>query len=231
MTMWEILSLAKQRPFADLTDRQVLENHSHFYSGHGRQTCPLQPGPSCPREIYDLMRECWNRDEASRPTFREIHMFLQRKNMGYNPQQEEARLHAASSVFVWSEDSHLVFHSQGLYIIISVRNKIIIGLISEHCNTCQLFCFVNGLYILISAFVELVSLQTHNQQQEQHYCAWAVREWNDLLLILHGKTQHQTWSTSSIEEWFSTMTVECDCMFMPFYHWLWYIGHNWDYTV
>lgn len=100
MTMWEILSLAKQKPFPDLTDRQVLENHSHFYSGYGRQTCPSQPGLSCPREIYDLMRECWNRDEASRPSFREIHMFLQRKNMGYNSEQEQARLQAANSVLV-----------------------------------------------------------------------------------------------------------------------------------
>jgi len=43
---------------------------------------------NCPREIYDLMVECWNRVELQRPTFREIHMFLQRKNMGYSPSWE-----------------------------------------------------------------------------------------------------------------------------------------------
>ena len=48
------------------------------------------PCPSnCPKEIYDLTRECWNRQESERPTFREIHMFLQRKNMGYNPAEEK----------------------------------------------------------------------------------------------------------------------------------------------
>lgn len=36
----------------------------------------------CPKEIYDLMCECWQRNEADRPTFKEIHMFLMRKNLG-----------------------------------------------------------------------------------------------------------------------------------------------------
>jgi len=44
----------------------------------GRPTC-------CPREMYDLMRECWRRDPDRRPTFRETHMFLQRLNVGYSP--------------------------------------------------------------------------------------------------------------------------------------------------
>jgi len=34
------------------------------------------------------MMECWNRDVDQRPSFREIHMFLRRKNMGYNPGEE-----------------------------------------------------------------------------------------------------------------------------------------------
>lgn len=130
-------------------------------------------------------------------------------------------------VLSWFDQRTTWYFTHRVFIIISVRNKIIISLISEHCNTCQLFCFVNGLYILISAFVELICLQTHNQQQEQRYCAWAVRESNYLFLILCRKTQHQTWSTSPI----GMMTVECDCIFMPFYHWLWYIGHNLDYTI
>ena len=44
------------------------------------------PSPfQCPREVRDLMLECWQRDENERPSFREIHLFLQRKNLGYNP--------------------------------------------------------------------------------------------------------------------------------------------------
>jgi serine/threonine protein kinase len=46
----------------------------------------LPPRPAgCPRETYDLMRECWRCDPDRRPTFRETHMFLQRLNVGYSP--------------------------------------------------------------------------------------------------------------------------------------------------
>lgn len=46
----------------------------------------LLPIPmNCPREVYDLMCECWQRNEIDRPKFREIHLFLQRKNLGYKP--------------------------------------------------------------------------------------------------------------------------------------------------
>lgn len=38
---------------------------------------------NCPKDIYELMRECWHRNDVDRPSFREIHMFLQRKNLGY----------------------------------------------------------------------------------------------------------------------------------------------------
>ena len=44
----------------------------------------------CPKEIYDLMCECWNREESQRPAFREVHMFLQRKNMGFDPKEDMA---------------------------------------------------------------------------------------------------------------------------------------------
>lgn len=35
--------------------------------------------------MYDLLVECWNADEHRRPTFREIDMFMRRKNMGFRP--------------------------------------------------------------------------------------------------------------------------------------------------
>ncbi|PVD21718.1 hypothetical protein C0Q70_17518 [Pomacea canaliculata] len=88
VTLWEVLTFARDQPFDGLTDEQVIENAGHYYRDDNHQVvlpCP----PACPKEIYDLMRECWNRQESERPSFREIHMFLQRKNMGYNPQDEK----------------------------------------------------------------------------------------------------------------------------------------------
>ena len=84
VTLWEILTLAREQPFENCTDEQVIENCGHYYRDDGLEAYLPQPA-TCPREIYDLMKECWNRQESQRPTFREIHMFLQRKNMGYDP--------------------------------------------------------------------------------------------------------------------------------------------------
>ncbi|XP_046560812.1 discoidin domain-containing receptor 2-like [Haliotis rubra] len=88
VTLWEVLTFAKDQPFDVLTDEQVIENAGHYYRNDNLQVYLPQP-PNCPKEIYDLMRECWNRQESERPSFREIHMFLQRKNMGYNPKDEK----------------------------------------------------------------------------------------------------------------------------------------------
>jgi len=84
VTLWEILTFARERPFDALTNTQVVDNCARCCAGHQLDVVLGQPA-NCPREIYDLMVECWNRVELHRPSFREIHMFLQRKNMGYSP--------------------------------------------------------------------------------------------------------------------------------------------------
>lgn len=83
VVLWEILHLAKSRPFDGLIDHQVVENLSHMHADDGLYE--YLPRPACSRDIYDLMRECWKRQESERPSFREIHLFLQRKNLGYAP--------------------------------------------------------------------------------------------------------------------------------------------------
>ena len=88
VTLWEVLTFAKDQPYDALTDEMVIENAGHYYR-NDKQEVYLSHPPNCPKEIYDLMCECWNRSESARPTFREIHMFLQRKNMGYNPKDEK----------------------------------------------------------------------------------------------------------------------------------------------
>uniref|UniRef100_A0A1I8I9V8 Protein kinase domain-containing protein n=1 Tax=Macrostomum lignano TaxID=282301 RepID=A0A1I8I9V8_9PLAT len=57
VTLWEMLTFCREQPFAHLTDQQ----------------------------LFDLMSECWQRDEACRPRFREVHLFLQRHNAGFSP--------------------------------------------------------------------------------------------------------------------------------------------------
>ncbi|CAH0546092.1 unnamed protein product [Brassicogethes aeneus] len=84
VTLWEILMLCTQQPYAELTSEQVVENCNHWYQNDGCQRYLPRP-PVCPREIYDLMGECWKRNASDRPRFAEIHLFLQRKNLGYMP--------------------------------------------------------------------------------------------------------------------------------------------------
>lgn len=77
--LWEILNFAGIRPYQEMTDSEML-------SSLRNKSCPALPSPrNCHRDLYELMLECWNINEALRPSFREIHLFLQRKNLGYSP--------------------------------------------------------------------------------------------------------------------------------------------------
>jgi len=79
VTLWEILNFAGVRPHAELAEAEVEERLR-------RRDLPALPAPRhCHRDLYDLILECCNVPEEERPSFREIHLFLQRKNLGYSP--------------------------------------------------------------------------------------------------------------------------------------------------
>ncbi|XP_014485653.1 PREDICTED: discoidin domain-containing receptor 2-like [Dinoponera quadriceps] len=115
VTLWEILNLGRRVPYEHLSDEEVVQSlrqlhHAADCGSNGSSN--VNPEDSCkedlgggvsngsnvgngfdylPRptasskDIYDLMLECWRREENERPTFREISLFLQRKNLGYAP--------------------------------------------------------------------------------------------------------------------------------------------------
>ncbi|CAB3226095.1 unnamed protein product [Arctia plantaginis] len=82
VTLHEIFTLCRRRPYEHLTDNEVLENLSHLQADDGIFEC-IDRAPGCPRDVYELMCECWRRHELDRPTFAEIHLFLQRKSLNY----------------------------------------------------------------------------------------------------------------------------------------------------
>ena len=86
VTFWEILTFAREQPFEALSDDKVVENVSSLYQT-GRLQHSLPQPYNCPREIFDLISECWHKNEMERPNFREIHLFLQRKNLGFSPDE------------------------------------------------------------------------------------------------------------------------------------------------
>lgn len=83
VTLWEILTLCRMQPYETLTDPEVMENLARLHCDDGQ--FKYLPRPSNHKDIYEIMLECWRRRDADRPTFREIHLFLQRKNLGYAP--------------------------------------------------------------------------------------------------------------------------------------------------
>lgn len=63
VTMWEIFSNGSE-PYAAQSDADVVP----FVTGGGRLPRPQR----CPRQLYDLMLECWANDPAARPHFAAI---------------------------------------------------------------------------------------------------------------------------------------------------------------
>lgn len=77
VTLWEILTLCRRLPYDSLADPEVMENLARLHCDDGQ--FQYLPRPSHDRAIYDIMLECWRRRDVERPSFREIHLFLQRK--------------------------------------------------------------------------------------------------------------------------------------------------------
>uniref|UniRef100_A0A915PJ07 Protein kinase domain-containing protein n=1 Tax=Setaria digitata TaxID=48799 RepID=A0A915PJ07_9BILA len=80
VTTWEILNNCTLKPFAELTNAQLLENARHIYNGHN--AIYLNLSMDIPRQVSNLISECWQRIPSDRPTFLEIHCILSMKNSG-----------------------------------------------------------------------------------------------------------------------------------------------------
>ncbi|CAB3360448.1 Hypothetical predicted protein [Cloeon dipterum] len=86
VTLWEILTIARHQPYDHLASNQQVVDQLALLQEEEEDLFARLPKPAaCPRDVYDLMKECWRRVDVERPSFREIHLFLQRKNLGYAP--------------------------------------------------------------------------------------------------------------------------------------------------
>lgn len=104
ITLDEILTACRQLPYEHLTDAQILDNLSQLRRNSDRFR-PLARASSCPRDVYELMRECWRREERERPAFTEIHLFLQRKNLGFVPAWHPENHQEQQHYYVWDSMS------------------------------------------------------------------------------------------------------------------------------
>ena len=71
VTMWEIFSLAKEQPYNDMSDKQVIED---ALKGKNRKI--LSKPVMCPLEVYKVMLECWAHNSEQRATFEQLFQLL-----------------------------------------------------------------------------------------------------------------------------------------------------------
>lgn len=75
ITLHEVFTYCRRIPYAGLTDDMVLLNLRYLMTKDSRWM-PIERVPMCPRDVYDMMVQCWSCDPRKRPAFRGVHSFL-----------------------------------------------------------------------------------------------------------------------------------------------------------
>ena len=71
VTTWEIFILAKEQPYNNMSDKQVVDD---AIKGKNRKL--LARLDMCPPEVYEIMLKCWKHNTKQRATFEELHQLL-----------------------------------------------------------------------------------------------------------------------------------------------------------
>ena len=87
VTLYELFTYARQRPFHALTNEQLVQQFASLSQGQlPAPSLVYLPKPElCSKEIYDMMCECWQRDSLHRPSFADIYTFLIGRSSGSAP--------------------------------------------------------------------------------------------------------------------------------------------------
>ena len=72
ITVWELFTLCKDKPYPDLNDAEVVEDAVN--KGVHRQLHPKPP--ACPQAVYEVMLKCWAINPKERATFQVLHDML-----------------------------------------------------------------------------------------------------------------------------------------------------------
>ena len=71
VTTWEIFTLAKEQPYNDMSDKQVVDD-----AIKGQKRRLLAKPEMCPPEVYNIMLKCWAHNTKKRATFEELFQLL-----------------------------------------------------------------------------------------------------------------------------------------------------------
>ena len=72
VTMWEIFTLAKDIPYEDMDEKEIVVDAT---KKDGNRKLLEQP-KKCPQEVYEVMLKCWSKNPKLRATFKELHTAL-----------------------------------------------------------------------------------------------------------------------------------------------------------
>ena len=68
ITMWEIFMLAKEEPYNEISDRDLIQN-----AIRGSKRLLLSCPEGCPHNVYEIMNCCWAHEASHRATFEQLH--------------------------------------------------------------------------------------------------------------------------------------------------------------
>lgn len=76
VTLWEILTLAREHPYSDITDEEVISKMQALFHRPDSAFTALPQPETCPDDLYQLMLRCWRKELEERPSFTELHSDL-----------------------------------------------------------------------------------------------------------------------------------------------------------
>ena len=74
ITLWELFTLAKEKPYPHLADSEVVDDAVNRAADRFIHPKP----PACPQPVYEVMLRCWVTDRKQRATFEVLHGMLQK---------------------------------------------------------------------------------------------------------------------------------------------------------
>jgi hypothetical protein len=79
ITLWEIFTLARDFPYPNLADEQVIGNARTAFTKGGTGVIYNDKPDVCPEDVFDMMLSCWSSDPTQRPDFNTLYDFLMGK--------------------------------------------------------------------------------------------------------------------------------------------------------
>ena len=75
ITLWEIFTLAKEQPYNDMGDQEVIDS-----ALKGENRLLMNKPENCPDELYNVMLRCWVHDPTKRAAFADLYETLKEIN-------------------------------------------------------------------------------------------------------------------------------------------------------